>query len=452
MGFHNIEKKSFWYKFLYVYVRFWHDRIFYRKVVVLNYHKVPEKEPLIFTPNHQNALMDALTMLFTVKNQLVFMARSDIFKKYAPILYFLKILPIYRIRDGIDSLKKNKEVFDKTVDVLNAYNGLVILPEGNHKGVRRLRPLKKGFARIAFQTENAGKVKQGIKVVPVGIDYDEYTLCRSRLLVNFGNPIPVSEYIKTYNENPAVGLNLLKNRLAEEIKPLIINIECEKYYDLINELRPLYRKSICVKKGMNPRDEGDGLKADQIFVSYLESAASKNPETISKINDDFNKVKRTLKKAKLSITELFTNATKGSVLLKIIMLVLTFPLFLYGYLNNLLTYQLPYYLSRKVPDKMFHSSFMFVLTMLFFPLFYLLQTVAVFFIFNSWQTALVYLISLPVSAVVAWKWKNLYQKTVSDLRKIKFYKTKDFTETTNRLNNIIQILNKLTGTKIAFEK
>ena len=38
------------------------------------------------------------------------MARSDIFKKFAPIHYFLKILPIYRIRDGIDTLKKNKAV------------------------------------------------------------------------------------------------------------------------------------------------------------------------------------------------------------------------------------------------------------------------------------------------------------------------------------------------------
>jgi 1-acyl-sn-glycerol-3-phosphate acyltransferase len=178
--------------------------------------------------------MDALAMLFSVKNQLVFMARSDIFKKFATILYFLKILPIYRIRDGIDTLKKNQAVFDKTVDVLNAYNGLVILPEGNHAGIHRLRPLKKGFARIAFQTEETGKVTEGIGVVPVGIDYDDYTHCRSRKIIVFGKPIPVADFLESYRENPAVGLNLLKNHLAGKMKKLIIDIETVEYYEIVS--------------------------------------------------------------------------------------------------------------------------------------------------------------------------------------------------------------------------
>ena len=46
---------------------------------------------LIFAPNHQNALMDALAVLFTHKGQPVFLARADIFKKKAiasvPLFY-----------------------------------------------------------------------------------------------------------------------------------------------------------------------------------------------------------------------------------------------------------------------------------------------------------------------------------------------------------------------------
>ena len=57
--------------------------------------------------------MDALAVLFTHNGQPVFLARADIFKKkmIAAILYFLKILPVYRIRDGFSSLKANDEIF-----------------------------------------------------------------------------------------------------------------------------------------------------------------------------------------------------------------------------------------------------------------------------------------------------------------------------------------------------
>ena len=88
---------------------------------------------------------------------MVFLARADIFKKkfIAAILYFLKILPVYRIRDGFSSLKGNDEIFTKTIDVLKNKNGLVILPEGDHSGFRRLRQLKKGICRVAFQSDEA---------------------------------------------------------------------------------------------------------------------------------------------------------------------------------------------------------------------------------------------------------------------------------------------------------
>jgi hypothetical protein len=97
---------------------------------------------------------------------------------------------------------------------------------------------------------------------------------------------------------------------------------------------------------------------------------------------------------------------------------------------------------------------MFVLTMLFFPVFYLIQTVIVLavFGFSSWFVALSYLVTLPLSAAIAWKWKGLFQKCTVDLRKIKFYKTKAFASSVQTLNNIFQKTSKITGAKIAFEK
>ncbi len=448
MGFENIEKRSLAYNTLYHYVKFWYNKVFYRKVIILNYNKVPENEPLIFTPNHQNALMDALAMLFSVKNQLVFMARSDIFKKFAPILYFLKILPIYRIRDGIDTLKKNQTVFDKTVDVLNAYNGLVILPEGNHKDERLLRPLKKGFARIAFQTVLDGNLKKDIKIIPVGIDYDDYTHCRSRQLINFGDPIPVSQFLKDYKENPAIGLNKIKDHLAERMKPLMINIESVEYYELINEMRVLYRSEMCQKMGLNPKDEADGFFADQKFVEILSDAIETSPDIVAGMDAGFKKLVNLLNKFKLHPKDLQSKPSLFALLTKTLLLILTFPLFVFGYLNHLLAFQIPYTLTQKVKDEMFRTSFMFVLTLVFFPLFYLIQTLVVLFIFHSWEIALLYFVTLPVFAIISWKWKNLFLNVRNNLRKIKLFKTDKWNVATQIFEELLLNIRNLTANKM----
>jgi len=152
----NIEKYSARYALFKQAVGFWHDTIFYRKIIVMGSENIDPEDHLIYASNHQNALMDALAVLFTHRGQPVFLARADIFKKkvIAAFLYFIKILPVYRIRDGFSSLKSNDEIFHKTIDVLKNRNGLVILPEGDHVGFRRLRQLKKGICRIAFQADN----------------------------------------------------------------------------------------------------------------------------------------------------------------------------------------------------------------------------------------------------------------------------------------------------------
>jgi len=193
MGKENIEKYSAGYALLKSVAGFWHNNVFYRKVIVLGRENINQGDALIFAPNHQNALMDALAVLFTHKGQPIFLARADIFKRktIAAILYFLKILPVYRIRDGFSSLKGNDEIFTKTIDVLRNKNGLVILPEGDHAGFRRLRQLKKGICRVAFQSDEATGFTLKIKIIPVALEFSNYSRFRQVLTVEYGKPIEV---------------------------------------------------------------------------------------------------------------------------------------------------------------------------------------------------------------------------------------------------------------------
>ena len=112
----DIEKKSLFYSILRPYVDLLTTTYFRTKVH--NFKNVPKDDIIIYAPNHQNALMDALAILATVHTEPVFLARADIFKKkmIEKILTFLRILPIYRIRDGKESLGNNDAIFQKTID------------------------------------------------------------------------------------------------------------------------------------------------------------------------------------------------------------------------------------------------------------------------------------------------------------------------------------------------
>ena len=117
--------------------------------------------------------MDPLALIFTSKGQPIFLTRASAFKNkfIARILYTLKMLPVFRPRDGWDTLKHNDDTFAKTMDVIKSKNGLGIMPEGNHAGYRRLRQLKKGVCRIAFMTEESESFGLDIQIVPVAVEY-----------------------------------------------------------------------------------------------------------------------------------------------------------------------------------------------------------------------------------------------------------------------------------------
>ena len=142
-------------------------------------------------------------------------------------------------RDGFSALKANDEIFLKTIDVLKNKNGLVILPEGDHAGFRRLRQLKKGICRVAFQADEATGFKLKIKIIPVGVEYSNYTRFRQVLTVVYGKPIEVSEFHQLYKESPERALNELRNKISAEMKKVMVHIESEDDYEAIDELRSI---------------------------------------------------------------------------------------------------------------------------------------------------------------------------------------------------------------------
>jgi len=422
MGKNNIEKYSAGYALLKWAANFWHNKFFYRKVIIVGRENFNPNDCLIFAPNHQNALMDALAVLFTQKGQPVFLARADIFKKkfISSILYFLKILPVYRIRDGFDNVKSNDWVFDKTIEVLKNGNGLVILPEGSHEGVRRLRQLKKGICRIAFQAAEATEFKMNIKIVPVGLEFTHYSRIRQVLTVVYGKPIEVKEYYESYSKNQQRAMNELKERLSEEMQKIMVHIESVDDYEAINELRGIvngkYSDNISTPK----------LFRDRILINKLNKLKNTSEDLYMKICRLSLRIKEKadILGIEYSLLEKKKHSFSGMTGW-IFTLIVTLPVFIYGLIFNYIFYFVPNLVLKKIMDVQFHSSVKYAISLALALIFMPLYLVLSLLIFSPWWKAIVIFLTIPVSGLMAWSYLILLRRVKGGLRIRKLIRQKD---------------------------
>jgi len=423
----TIEKQDKLYAFLRHYVDA--SFRFYFKTTIANIDNLPLDKPIILAPNHQNALMDALAILTIKKWQPVFLARSDIFKKplLEKLLTFFKILPVYRIRDGYSTLQKNDAIFNKTIDVIKSRTPLVILPEGNHGEQKNLRQLKKGICRIAFQTEEANDFNLDIKIIPVGLDYSNYQKMGSKLLINIGEPISLSDFYDDYKESPNKGYLKLIKHLGDKMKDVMINIESEDYYDMYITLIEIYRPQMIERLNLKNTSYNQFL-ADQKTVKLLNDNREKlNFEELSNQTEQYDKLLNK-KKFRNWLFEKQQYSLAGS-LLGFIAQLITLPLFLTGLITNAIPYFLPFKLSKKIKDPQFVSSIRYgSAAIVIFPIYYLLSIIIMLIFLPVKWYALVLFATSVISGRFAFFYQKWFKKNIAKFRYTILHKNKDVEE------------------------
>lgn len=443
----HITQWSLSYYFFYLYVKFMHW-LFYRKIVVEGKENIPDKEPVIFAPNHQNAVMDPLAVIFTSGRQVVFLARADIFKSMilTRIFSWLKILPVYRIRDGADTLKHNNSTFSSAIRVLEHNQPIGLFPEAAHSNKRHLLSFKKGVPRIAFQAEEENNFQLGVKILPVGIYYSRYNKFRSIIHIRYGKPIAVSDFIDEYRENPNKGINSLRDAMKKATEPLVINITNLEFYDMYESLRTIYFKKVAKRLKFNELNQSNKFIADKLTIKQLDLFGQKHPEKINALRDKVHSLYQLARKYKLSYQSI---AKPKLNLFRLVwnsfLLILFFPVFAYGLINNLIPYIIPKILVLKFKDLQFHSSVKFIGSLVLFPLFYLIQTLIVNSFVDNGYLSLLYLLSLPISGLIAKFYHEWFFLTRKDILLYKLKKTdfKNFRKIKDLYNNIMGYMDKV---------
>lgn len=219
----RIQDRDGVYAFFRPYVD-WMFRRSYRSFRYVGKENIPTDGAVIFAPNHTNALCDAMTILGIDRRQKVFVARADIFKdpKKAKILNWLKIMPISRVRDGLEEVRHNDETIHKAVEVLRDEVPFCIFAEGTHHPDRTLLPLSKGIFRIALQANDTFGHEKPVYIVPVGIEYGDYFHLWNSVVVTIGEAIDVTAFSRQHSafSEPQM-MMALREELTQRMKALI---------------------------------------------------------------------------------------------------------------------------------------------------------------------------------------------------------------------------------------
>ena len=373
-------------------------RLFYRKIRVIGRENIPKNKPVIFAPNHQNALMDPLAMIYSNSKQIVFLARGDVFMGGVvnKVLNFLKILPVYRQHDGKKALKKNDAIFDQSVDYLEQNGRFCLFPEAIHNPHRNLRALKKGIPRIAFMALDKSDNKLDIQIIPTGIYYEDKNSSDSYLQIQYGKQIAAKDYIEQIKENEQKAMSQLSIDMAPHIKSLIIDIKENEDYYLVENIRAIYSDRLMNRFGIICSDE-NRFKMDQQLLNHIKGTSYSDS-----FKQDISELKKQLLANNWTFRTLISKPKPASVLGRLLVFLLLFPIALQGLLiNSVLFLVIRFIRASFIKDPQFISSINYIIGSFLSPIYFSILAL-ISFIFIDWQYSVLVFVLLPFTSYLSY--------------------------------------------------
>ena len=411
------------YDWVYSFLRHYTDlalKLSYRTIKYVGRERIPQDGAVIYAPNHTNALMDAMVILALDKKPKVFVARADIFRNptLAKILTFLKIMPIMRMRDGIDEVRKNNETIEKAVDVLRDRVPFCIFPEGTHQAKYSSLPLSKGIFRIALQAQEL-MPDMPLYIVPVGLRYGNFFRFRSTARVAVGDPINVGEFVAAHSElSPAELINLMKEQLDERMKESIFYIPNDENYDAKYDICAAVVRNQ-VRKVRNENRKLRGLdahfEANNKTLERIAEIEREDKALYDELIELGNKASALRKAERISVSSVFVRHHTITRLLRRLLFIVSLP---YTIPASILT--LPMMLTcqalfKKLKDYAFRNSVRYFLNLIMWPILMIIYA-ALAYAFLPWQWALPLTLAILPAPIIAHEIYRLVRILRSDIK------------------------------------
>lgn len=419
------EKKVQDYDFMYGFLRYYVDivmKLSYRKIKYVGREFIPKDGAIIFAPNHTNALMDAMVVLGMDHRPKVFVARADIFRnpKIAKILKWLKIMPIMRMRDGYEEVKKNNETIERAVDVLRDRVPFCIFPEGTHQAKYSSLPLAKGIFRIAFQAQEF-MPDMPLYIVPVGIRYGSFFRFRSTARVQIGEPINVGKFIKEHSDfAPAEQMTAIRDVLTERLHNSIFHIPNDEDYDAMYEIcatvvKHQTRRCKYIVNGKRLRGMDAHFEANNRTVREMMRLKESNPEVAAEILRLGKEAYEERTSQSISLKSVSVKNGLASRLMQMVFFILKLPYTIPASLLTLPMVGVVKFLFTRIKDHAFRNSIRFVMNLVLWPILMIIYS-AIAYALLPWQWALPITLALLPAPIVAQETWRMLRLLKSDIR------------------------------------
>lgn len=390
------------YRFLQLLVGF-SFRIYFRKIIFINRERLSEKGPLLIASNHPNTLMDPLMVLYSMPQICNILANYSLFKK--PISNFilsnLYCIPIQRISDVPDGQPlKNEDAFKRCDEHLMKQGNIYIAVEGTSYPERHIRELKTGMARIAFSVESKTNFDINLRILPVVLTYFEPLKFRQDVIVEIGEPVSVDSWREAYTSNARKAISDFTDSIESVMRNMTIHCKNSEEDEFLKKLEILLQNDMPLAALEHYHRSKRLLNALHIWESEDNAVFQ---DWTSKVRAYFTYLKNA------SIEDINTTVFKKELPLSIVTLLALFPVFLIGFINNIV----PAWLSNQMVkwlkiDRAYDTTIRYTAGLIFFPIFWKLQFACI----NDFYGlhALLYILICLITGLVAYWYSDRIKK------------------------------------------
>jgi 1-acyl-sn-glycerol-3-phosphate acyltransferase len=385
-------------------------RVFFKSIHITNKENIPASGPLIIVANHPSTFMDPLVIATIVKREIFFLAKGEAFKSgFAKFLLpKLNMIPVYRKQDDATELHKNDQTFEKCYEHLEKNGVILIFPEGTSITERKLREIKTGAARIALGAEAKNSFTLGVKILHVGLNYSDPQAFKSDLFVKIDKPTDVRDFADEYQRDTKNASVLLTETIRTRLEEHIINTDNNYLDELLGNIESLYKIKIAKELGYSLKEKEEDFVLTKNISERLHYFYNKDRARVNQLDEKVKRYLSSLDKLGISDEVIRKNNKQSfltSNLLSIVYIVLGFPLFVYGWINNYIPYRIPGLVANKVSkEKEYHGPIAMVTGIFTFLIFYSFQTYFVQTWFRNFGISFIYLLSLPISGYFAYSY------------------------------------------------
>jgi glycerol-3-phosphate O-acyltransferase/dihydroxyacetone phosphate acyltransferase len=422
--------------------RFWLWFLF-KRVHVRHPERVPATGPVLLCINHPNNLIDSLLVGAVLPRKVHYLATATLFR--SPVLrrFFLAAgaIPVYRKQDEptdgsngatgraaattassrppavlpehtppattiLATDNRNADTFTACYAAFNQGRVIAIYPEGTTHAEARVQRIKTGAARIALAYD--AQRPDALTVIPVGLSFEARKSFKSRVLVSFGQPVPVAAYRAAYGIDAVKSVDELTTAIQWAMEAEVVHVDRIEAAAVVRAIEDLYRgqlvRELREERGLS-EGQVDLFRISRTIVEAVNHFKARDPERVERIWRHIQAYRALLARYRVKDEAVQARLGRRPIRRRVLHTgeaVVAFPLFAYGAVVNALPYFVPRGLARRLSRKETdYATTRLLATVVAVPLFWGLETWLVVRLAGLFWGAL-FALSLPLSGLAAY--------------------------------------------------